>query len=433
MDRISLLSDDLLLKILSSLTSKDAVTTSLLSKRWCSLWKFTPRLVYLDLMYKDPNTVYWKASRFVDKFLLLHKAPVLESVLLIVDRNCCPTDIETWISVASSRVLRNLYCCRYRPGSEPIRLPRDLYTCATLVSLNLQAEFILDYVPLTTCFPSLKVLILYLVKFSSEEIAGRFFSGCPVLEDLRLVRGTNDNLKTFTIAVPSLRRLSIIDLNCGSHFPGDDVGFVINAPSLKSLTIANQFTWCYSLVKMPYLVKADIKLRQGDSKMFEGWLISAKHVSLCLHPPTDSCPLGVFSQLVSLNLCTCSLDWFRLILNHTPKLRVLRFELKQVRLHSKVKPLQKCYSSSVDVQTQWEQPSSVPQCLASSLETVEWIDYKGTQAEKKVAMYLLENSGQLKKMRIRPSKSTNDSEKLKMLQELSSTPRSSSKCRLSFI
>ena len=38
-------------------------------------------------------------------------------------------------------------------------------------------------------------------------------------------------------------------------------------------------------MKMPYLLKADIKLRLGDSKKFEGCLISAKHVSLCLQQP----------------------------------------------------------------------------------------------------------------------------------------------------
>ncbi|CAL9243816.1 unnamed protein product [Arabidopsis halleri] len=232
-----------------------------------------------------------------------------------------------------------------------------------------------------------------------------------------------------TICFRSLKRLTVID--CCSHVPGD--GFVIKAPSLKSLTIANKFSCCYSLVSMPYLVKADIKLQHGDSKNFKGWLNSAKHVSLCLQPPMDSCPIGIFNQLVSLNICTCSLDWCRLILRHAPKLRVLRFELKEVRLFPKQNPpFQRCCISSVDVQTPWEQLGSVPQCLISSLETVEWIGYKGTQAEKKVVMYLLENSPQLKTMAIRSLKSTKDSEKFKMLQELSSTQRSSTKCRLSF-
>ncbi|XP_020871687.1 putative FBD-associated F-box protein At5g56440 [Arabidopsis lyrata subsp. lyrata] len=429
MDRISLLSDDLLLKILSMVQTKDTVTTSLLSKRWCSLWKHVPKVTYMDLNY--PNTEFWRPSRFVDKFLLLNKAPVLEGMTLTLGRTCRPTDIQTWISFAISRGVRNLYIYRYRPGSGLIRLPRSLYTCETLVKLFLEGDFIMDYAPLTNSFRSLKVSTLFLVNFSSNEIVDRFFSGCLVLEDLIVVRGNNDNVKIFTISVPSLQRLTVIDGS--SQVPGDDVGFVIKAPSLKSLTIANKFSCCYSLVSMPYLVKAYIKLQHGDSKNFKGLLNSAKHVSLCLQPPMDSCPIGIFNQLVSLNLCTCSLDWCRLILRHAPKLRVLRFELKEVRLFPKQNPpLQRCCISSVDVQAQLEQLSSVPQCLISSLETVEWIGYKGTQAEKKVVMYLLENSPQLKTMAIRSLKSTKDSEKLKMLQELSSTQRSSTKCRLSF-
>lgn len=154
------------------------------------------------------------------------------------------------------------------------------------------------------------------------------------------------------------------------------------------------------------------------------------------HVPGDdfgfSGPIGVFNQLVSLNLCMCSLDWCRLILRHAPKLRVLRFEPRQIRMCGNYNPLQRCCSSSVDIQTQWEQPDSVPQCLILSLEKVEWIDYKGTQAETKVVMYLLENSVQLKTMTIRSLKSTNSEEKLKMLQEISSTQRSSTKCRILF-
>jgi len=95
-------------------------------------------------------------------------------------------------------------------------------------------------------------------------------------------------------------------------------------------------------------------------------------------------------------------------------------------------PRQLCCSNYVDVQTQWEQQSTVPQCLISTLKAIEWIGYKGIQVEKNVVMYLLENSTQLKTMAIRSLKWSNDSEKLKMLQELSSMQRTSTKYRLSF-
>ncbi|WZZ39119.1 hypothetical protein YC2023_035378 [Brassica napus] len=423
MDRISPLPDDLILKILSFPRTEVAITTSLLSKRWRDVWKHVPKLEY----YAP------RASPFVHNFLLLHKAPVLQTMHVRLSQNHRPTDIEIWFRVAVERGVRKLRFHNYLFGpEEAIRLPGSLYTCQTLVSLTLFSAVIVD-VPLTICFPSLKALRLRHVEFSNDEIVPRILSGCPVLEDLAITRVNNGNMKTFTIMIPSLC-LTIIDIKKGSQAQGDDVGFVIKAPSLNSLTIYSEFSWFCSLVKMPYLVKANVKLPHGDSKKFKGCLTSAKHLSLCLQPPlVKSICFRVFDQLVSLNLCTCSLDWCGLILRHTPKLRVLRFVLFRANVSPKiVNIIKKCRMSYGDSITQWEQPSSVPQCLTSSLETVEWIDYKGTQTEKEMVMYFLKNSRQLKKVSIRSLASINLNEKHKMLLELASAQRISSECRLLF-
>lgn len=55
MDRISQLSDDLLIKILSLVSTKDAVAMSLLSKRWKSLWTLVPRLIFGDYSDEDED------------------------------------------------------------------------------------------------------------------------------------------------------------------------------------------------------------------------------------------------------------------------------------------------------------------------------------------------------------------------------------------
>ncbi|XP_013623860.1 PREDICTED: putative FBD-associated F-box protein At5g56440 [Brassica oleracea var. oleracea] len=407
MDRISPLPDDLILKILSFPRTEVAITTSLLSKRWRDVWKHVPKLEY----YAP------RASPFVHNFLLLHKAPVLQTMHVRLSQNHRPTDIEIWFRVAVERGVRKLRFHNYLFGpEEAIRLPGSLYTCQTLVSLTLFSAVIVD-VPLTICFPSLKALRLRHVEFSNDEIVPRILSGCPVLEDLAITRVNNGNMKTFTIMIPSLLRLAVWDLKSGSQVPGDDIGLVITAPSLTSLTVVSQVS-C-SLVNMPSLVKANIKLSSpGDSKKLLQFLTSAKHLSLCAIPSTFSYPIGVFYHLVSLVLCTCCSVWFCLILRQTPKLRVLRFQ-----------PIERCFDY---VQIQWEQTSSVPQCLISSLKTVEWIDYQGRDSEKKVVMYLLENSGQLKKMAIKALPSTNLEKRYKILQELSSTQRSSKKCQFSF-
>ncbi|CAF2121399.1 unnamed protein product [Brassica napus] len=260
-------------------------------------------------------------------------------------QNHRPTDIEIWLRVAVERGVRKLRFHNNPFGpKEAIRLPGSLYTCQTLVSLTLLYTFIVD-VPLTICFPSLKTLRLRRVEFSNDEIVPTILSGCPVLEGLAITRVNNGNMKTFTIMVPSLLRLTVLDLKSGSQVPGDDIGLMIAAPSLTSLTVFSQVS-C-SLVNMPSLVKAYIKLSSpGDSKKLLQFLTSAKHLSLCAIPSTFSYPIGVFYHLVSLVLCTCCSVWFCLILRQTPKLRILRF-----------RPIERCFDY---VQIQWEQTSSVP-------------------------------------------------------------------------
>lgn len=276
MDRISPLSDDLILKILSFPITEVAITTSLLSKRWRNVWKHVPKLEYYAPRF----------STFIQNFFLLHEAPVLEIMNLKLDQHHRHTDIEIWFRVAIPRGVRTLQFLNYPFGpKEAIRLPGSLYTCQTLVTLNLVSAIIVD-VPLTIWLPSLKTLILRCVEFSNDEIVPRLLSGCPVLEDLTVVREHNRNMRNITIMVPSLQRLTVLDFKYGYQVPGnDDVGFVIKAPSLISLKAVSQVSWVCSLVNMPNLVKADIKLPPpGDSKKLLQCLNSAKHLSLCAKP-----------------------------------------------------------------------------------------------------------------------------------------------------
>lgn len=276
MDRISQLSDDLILKILSFPITEVAITTSLLSKRWRNVWKHVPKLEYYAPRF----------STFIQNFFLLHEAPVLETMNVKLDQHHRHTDIEIWFRVAIPRGVRTLQFHNYPiVPKEAIRLPGSLYTCQTLVTLALVSAVIVD-VPLTIWLPSLKTLILTRVEFSNDEIVPRLLSGCPVLEDLTVVREHNRNMRNITIMVPSLQRLTVLDFKYGYQVPGnDDVGFVIKAPSLISLTAVSQVSWVCSLVNMPNLVKADIKLPlPGDSKKLLQCLNSDKHLSLCAKP-----------------------------------------------------------------------------------------------------------------------------------------------------
>ncbi|CAN7037601.1 unnamed protein product [Brassica rapa subsp. trilocularis] len=170
------LSDDLLVKILSLIENmKEVVGTSLVSKRWRSLWKFVPRL--------DASS-----SDLINNFLMLSKAPVLETLHLILDENSYePEENERWVSIAAARQVRDLELLRY--GSRRNSLlscPRSLFTCKGLVVLRLQQVAICD-ITSTVFLLTPKTLSLVCVRFvSGDELVHRLLSACATLETLTL-------------------------------------------------------------------------------------------------------------------------------------------------------------------------------------------------------------------------------------------------------
>ncbi|CAA7047948.1 unnamed protein product [Microthlaspi erraticum] len=189
---ISALSDDLLLKILYFLPTKVAVSTSLLSKQWEFLWMWLPKLEYDE--YYDitgPLSSSWlRYAEFIDKNLPLHRAPVIEILILSFSYGSLsrPDRIKIWAGIAVSRFVRELsivYLCG-KP-SDVLSLPRSLYTSNSLMTLKLEGNNILVNVPRIVCLPSLKTLELHRVAFLDEDSLRLLLSHCPVLEDLCIV------------------------------------------------------------------------------------------------------------------------------------------------------------------------------------------------------------------------------------------------------
>ncbi|EOA39340.1 hypothetical protein CARUB_v10012384mg, partial [Capsella rubella] len=322
MSSICELCDDLLVKILSLLKTKEAIATSLLSKRWISLWKLVPRLDY-------GTPLYATGSDFIDNFLLLSKSPVLETMHLRLGDNCEPEAHERWVDIAVARHVRDLELIHYRFHLNPMPCPVSLFTCKGLVVLRLQQVMIWD-IPSTIFLQSLKNLSLLCVSFlSGDELVHRLLSACPILETLTVRRWLADFVTTFTIAVPSLQSLYIMQ-RPDFHGERDDREYVLTTPSLKTLKVLDNFSRFRSLVKMPKLAKAEIKIRHEDSEKLMECLISTKHLSLCLTSAGGGQLLMAKSfeylcQLEYLELCTkCSSNWLCLLLRHSPKLRVLR-------------------------------------------------------------------------------------------------------------
>ncbi|CAA7047970.1 unnamed protein product [Microthlaspi erraticum] len=374
---ISELCDDLLLKILSFLPTKVAVSTSILSKQWQFLWMWLPKLEYGEYDITGPLSSWSGTLRyeeFMDKNLTSHRAPVIESLLL---RFCHrrlpqPEKIKLWIGIALSRCVRELSIVSIY-FNDVLSLPSGLYTCNSLMTLKLEGEIILVDVPRIVYLPSLKNLQLRRVTYSNEDSLGLLISSCPVLEILFIYRyDVDDNVRAIVVNVPSLQRLVLeIGGSCS------DDGCVIDTPSLKYLKIVDYRHYASCLIEpMPKLEEADIAVVTNIEKVLKS-VKSARRLSLrpmfCSKEETVDRAGIVFSQLEHLKLCICRENWSKLLLwllRNSPKLRVLNLFVDTWPRFDAYEP--------VDLKNK---ESPVPECLLSSLETFEFAGFRERQEE----------------------------------------------------
>lgn len=199
--RISALHNDLLIQILSFVSTKDAVATTFLSKRWRSLWTMVPKLEYDDeisqgtylsrLLVDDECESVWK---FLEKLLELHKAPLLETLRIRLGQKRPYDDnghvVEKLVANAVDRLVREIYLVLLWT-TKLTSLPKSFYNCKTLVELTLSNKILVD-VPSSACLPSLKRLRLFFVVYKDKDSLVKLLSSCPVLDRSKVFLGITD-------------------------------------------------------------------------------------------------------------------------------------------------------------------------------------------------------------------------------------------------
>ncbi|XP_010451010.1 PREDICTED: FBD-associated F-box protein At5g56370-like [Camelina sativa] len=421
MDKISLLPDECLLQILSLLTTRDVLKTSLLSKRWQDLWKLVPKLQYINY---DEDAELWKFFLFVERSLLLNTAPVLESLHFKFVRKCRDVDIGFWVRIAVKRGLRELDFDYSLMIDEPIRrLPQSLFTCGTLVVLKLKHVSLVD-VRFPVCFQLLKTLHLEYVIFLDDESPRKLLSSCPVLEVLVLDRKDDgvDNVGSFSVMVPSLQRFVYYGRS-GSELE-------LSSTALKYLKLLDRGYQC-KIKYLPEIVEAHVEVTCSKTDDILRSIASVKRLYLCL-PIEPEFPTGsIFHRLEHLEFCNCESLWDILMsmLQQSPKLRSLKLN----EIHG-------YYTVSRDPMLHWDEPSTVPETLTSVLETFEWRNYRGWKTERELATFILKHSKRLKIATFSladctytgPEFRTTVAMKYRMFKELTRLPRGSTECELVF-
>ncbi|KAG7537798.1 F-box domain [Arabidopsis suecica] len=425
-DRISQLPDPLICHILSHLLPKEAVTTSVLSTRWRTLWLWVPSL---ELVSRDFSNFNAFAS-LGDRFFESDRMSCLDKLNLTI-AGTDASHITSWIDAAVKRKVQHLrFKCFLR--SCVCRMPVSLYVCETLVSLKLESV-ILDDVEFVS-FPRLKTLHLLRVilsKLSKDAAFERFISCCPVLEDLE-ISGCLNAPQPLRVHSRSLKRL-IIGHGYSTQF--DSVpGVVIDAPQLCFLRIIDHVSKSFIVNNLEYNAKLEVDITFGLRGSVEAIYISGgslirsflsgilKVGDLTIHEVTlkiiydysksESLPQFGYMSRLCVSLFAQYLTWLEPFLESCPNLKSLVLKLPYY-LPKKMNQINF---------------SSVPKCLQSSLEFVDLkFPVSGHVAEMKLVRYFLENSAALKKLTLHLDSNSTEDEILTKLLEI---PRASTKCEV---
>ncbi|KAL1218681.1 putative F-box/FBD/LRR-repeat protein [Cardamine amara subsp. amara] len=296
------------------------------------------------LEYKNTGDKFKSIQRFLDKSLELHKAPVLEFLRIqLGEKSCIDVDVGKLIANAVDRFVRKLEL-ELLWTAEPISLPKSLYTCKTVVELTLTNKILIQ-VPCSACLPSLKVLRLFYVIFKDEDSMERLLSSCSALARSNVYFYITDYLR--------------YDMSPVDKFSYD------HEPHIRVFcNIDDKFHRAIPLVTL-------LQLHLTDPMSLQALNLSGNNT---------------FYRLEKFMFCPRFHLWLDLlskVLDNSPKL-VFLWIFSDNEYQPGSLPLS------------WNQPSLVPRCLSSHIETFKWIGYRGNVTEKQLMRFILANSKCLK-------------------------------------
>nr|VDC64025.1 unnamed protein product [Brassica rapa] len=420
-DMISELPDSLLTQILSYLPTGDSVQTGILSKRWKNLWLSVPALdlnCFLIADEDDEEVLF----TFVERFLEFSP----ESSLLKVKVRCRPRMIDgfmDWVGTMISRGTQHLDVVSsscyldersiYHTCVE--FMPINLYTSKTLVYLKLSSSGLMD--PGLVFMPCLRFMHLEEVKWRVH--LEKVLSGCPVLEELTLVRDLdddyalrNDEFGVMRVRSQSLKRFSVLPLReVRDYHSIVKCTLEIDALGLEYMSLGeDQFDSIVvkNLTSM-IMVNLDIKFVINLYGFFDPWdaskrneirgflngISSVRHIiisektvkALDLYSKGGMIPK--FNNLSRLEAVFPSalLQFLPAFLQCCPNLKHLVLKI----VHS-------------EEMKEGLELTDVPRCVSTTLECVEIKDkFEWEEGKMKVAKYLVENSAVLKKFILSPT------------------------------
>ncbi|CAL9225267.1 unnamed protein product [Arabidopsis halleri] len=258
-DVISSLPEDISCHILSFLSTKEAASTSVLSRKWRYLFAFVPNLDLDDSVYLNPRNktdISTSFMDFVDRVLALQGNFPLHKFSLKIGDGVDPVRITPWIHNVLDRGVSDLYL--HLNLESEFLLPSKVYLSKTLVRLKLRFGLYPTIDVEDVHLPNLKSLYIESTHFEKHGIGlSKLLSGCPMLEDLVLDDISWCIWDFASVSVPTLRKLTF----CWEERDEFPKSVLLDTPNLVYLKFTDTVAGKYPKVNFDSLVEAHIDLR----------------------------------------------------------------------------------------------------------------------------------------------------------------------------
>ncbi|KAF8029798.1 hypothetical protein BT93_E2277 [Corymbia citriodora subsp. variegata] len=249
-DCISQLPNDIIFRIFSFLTTKDAIKTSVLSKRWRSTWTANQYMSFSLPLDSSCNLKSFVA--FVNSVLLSCTAIKVKRFLF--NAPCLAfmqSSLDTWLQFAIMHNVEEVSITPHYWRYNIYSLPQILFHCTTLESLCVSQCCFSVIGTVNWC--SLKILRIEYAELNDEGMV-TVLSGSPVLEflELKSCRG----IEHIMVESKSLREL-VIDSH--EFRPVQGLMLKIWAPHLLKLRLlGNSQGGAFSLDEVSSLIEAEL-------------------------------------------------------------------------------------------------------------------------------------------------------------------------------
>lgn len=261
-DRISNLPGHVIDQILSRLPIRDAVRSSVLSRKWRYKWATIPCLVFdnhcFNFSSQDQSFIKNKLVNIIDHVLLLHNGPIHKFKLSHRDL-LGVTDIDRWILCISRSSIKEVVLeiwkgQRYKP-------PSCLFNCQNLIHLEL-FNCLLKPPLMFKGFKNLKSLDLQHITIT-QDVFEKLISSCPSLERLTLMNFTG--VTHLIIDAPNLQFFDIggifedVSFLNTVHLSLVSIGLYVNIDNEENDARDNSSKLLRFFVNLPHIRRLEIQ------------------------------------------------------------------------------------------------------------------------------------------------------------------------------